>query len=590
MNPNKFYLNKLNENKEFVNQLAKKEDILANLRFTAFLATILLFIIFLTQGLSLIFILPFVLSFTALVMLYNKTSSIKRFAERRVLYYEHGLKRLNNTWIGTGKDGSMFIDSEHPYSQDLDIFGKGSLFELICTARTFAGEKTLAKWFCEPENKVTMIKRQESIKELMPRTDLREEIALLGEDAKSGVDSERLVEWIVSPSFLPSKTWRSAAILLPIITVLSIIAWLTSLIGIIPMLVAITIQSAFAIYIGRKVERTLSKSAQPTKDIVLLWQILFRLEREQFQSLLLSELQKSFQGSSPSKTIKQLYRLMALLDSKNNMLFALFAPVLLWSTNFAFAIEAWKRKNRENVIKWIDTIGNIEAVSSLSCYAFEHPNDTFPNIKESSPVFSTESIGHPLIHDDQCVRNDLKLGETVKVYIVSGSNMSGKSTLLRSIGINIVLAYTGAPVRAKKMEISEFRIGASIGRSDSLQQGISRFYMEIKRLKQILDISKESSHSIFLVDEILNGTNSHDRQIGVEAIIRNLVKQGSIGLVTTHDLSLTGIANSLKPQVDNIHFEDHLEKGQMIFDYKIRPGIVTKSNAIELMKSVGLDI
>jgi DNA mismatch repair ATPase MutS len=228
----------------------------------------------------------------------------------------------------------------------------------------------------------------------------------------------------------------------------------------------------------------------------------------------------------------------------------------------------------------------------MASYAYEHPDDPFPELSPASEPtrIEAEGLGHPLLPEDRAVRNDLSLGAENRLMMISGSNMSGKSTWLRAIGVNIVLASAGAPVRARKFRMTPLRIGASIRTTDSLQEGVSRFYAEIQRLGDIVKLAGNGMPLVFLLDEILSGTNSHDRRIGASCVALSLVRRGAIGLMTTHDLALTGIVNEIEPPGQNFHFEDQLEKGRMSFDYRLRPGVVEKSNALELMRSVGLEV
>jgi DNA mismatch repair ATPase MutS len=232
----------------------------------------------------------------------------------------------------------------------------------------------------------------------------------------------------------------------------------------------------------------------------------------------------------------------------------------------------------------------MEALCSLASHAFEHPADPFPEFVTEPPYLEAEAIGHPLLREDRVVRNDVRLGGDLRLLLVSGSNMSGKSTLLRTLGVNAVLAQAGAPVRARRLVLSPLAIGASIRLTDSLEAGISRFYAEILRIRQIVELTSGSLPVLFLIDEFLHGTNSHDRRIGAEALAFTLVRRGAMGLITTHDLALSHIVESLGARAANVHFEDQLIDGRINFDYIMRPGVVQKSNAIELMRSVGLEI
>jgi DNA mismatch repair ATPase MutS len=240
--------------------------------------------------------------------------------------------------------------------------------------------------------------------------------------------------------------------------------------------------------------------------------------------------------------------------------------------------------------RWLTAVGDIEALSSMAGYRYEHPDDVFPDLADGPPLFAGEALGHPLLPESVVIRNDLDLTPPLRVLVVSGSNMSGKSTLLRTVGINAVLAQAGAPVRARRLRLTPLAVCASIRIQDSLQSGVSRFYAEITRLGQIMRRADDQPPVLFLIDELLHGTNSHDRRIGSEAIVRGLVERGAIGLVTTHDLALAQVADALGAGGANVHFEDVLEDGRMRFDYRMRPGVVEHSNALALMRAVGLRV
>jgi DNA mismatch repair ATPase MutS len=263
---------------------------------------------------------------------------------------------------------------------------------------------------------------------------------------------------------------------------------------------------------------------------------------------------------------------------------------LMYSVQVAYAAERWRKAHGAVVRNWVTVIGEIEALLSLAAYSFEHPTDPFPEFVESAASFDGEQLGHPLLPAEGCVRNSASIGAGTRVLLVSGSNMSGKSTLLRAIGINVVLAMAGAPVRAARLRLTPLRVGASIRVNDSLQEGSSRFYAEITRLRQILDLAASDPSLLFLLDELLQGTNSNDRRVGGEGIVRAFVDRGAIGLVSTHDLALTNIGGTLEGRVRNVHFQDELAQGRMTFDYTLREGVVTKSNGLELMRSIGLDV
>jgi hypothetical protein len=358
---------------------------------------------------------------------------------------------------------------------------------------------------------------------------------------------------------------------------------------------AIFIEAIFIFIYRQRVGLVIAAVDRPGRDLGLLAGILARIEAEPLHGGPLAEIRRRLEvdGEPPSKQIARLSRLIEILDSTRNQFFAPFAFVLLVPTQIALAIERWRIRSGSSIAPWIEAVAELEALSSLAGFAFENPDHVFAEMVEESSlgaVYEARALGHPLLPSARCVRNDIALGGARQVLIVSGSNMSGKSTMMRTIGINAVLAFAGAPVRARQLRLSPLSIGASIQIQDSLQGGASRFYSEITRLKQIVELTRGERPLLFLLDEILSGTNSHDRRIGAEAIIRGLVERGAIGLTTTHDLALTKMVEPLGERAANVHFEDHLEDGKMVFDYRMQPGIVTHSNALELMRAVGLEV
>ena len=325
-------------------------------------------------------------------------------------------------------------------------------------------------------------------------------------------------------------------------------------------------------------------------DLELLATVLERFEREPLASPLLARLHAHMVAGArrPSRAVRRLRLWVDLLDSRRNQFFAPFASLTMWGAHCALAIEAWRARHGGSVEGWLAAVGQLEALCSLAGYAWEHPADVYPDIDERETRFEAEALGHPLIPEARCVRNDVALGGDVRVLIVSGSNMSGKSTLLRAVGTNAVLALAGAPVRAARLRLSPLSVGATLRIRDSLQEGTSRFYAELVRLRDLVRIADGPVPLLFLLDEILHGTNSHDRRHGAAAVVRGLVQRGAVGLVTTHDLALSEVTDDPEVSAVNVHFEDRLEDGKMLFDYRMRPGVVRSSNALALMATLGL--
>jgi DNA mismatch repair ATPase MutS len=342
----------------------------------------------------------------------------------------------------------------------------------------------------------------------------------------------------------------------------------------------------------RRVRTVLAAVDRRTHDLILLSELLRRLERESFRSPLLERLVKSLEtdGLSASGQIRRLAKLLSVLDWQRNQVFMPFAFLWLWTIQLALPIDAWRSRSGRRVGHWLKAVGEFEALCALASYAAENPADPFPETVEGLACFTAEAIGHPLLQPAVCVRNDVALCDATRVLIVSGSNMSGKSTLLRTVGINVVLAQAGAPVRASRLQLTPVALGATLRIQDSLQAGRSRFYAEITRVRQMVDLARGPLPLLFLFDELFNGTNSHDRCVGAEGVVRGLIDLGAIGFVTTHDLTLAQIGEKLAPKVVNVHFEDRLEDGKMLFDYRMRPGVVQHSNALALMRAIGLEV
>jgi hypothetical protein len=535
-------------------------------------------------------LLPAVLFILLAVMHENVIRALKK-CERAILFYERGLARIGDQWMGKGETGERFSDPSHPYARDLDLFGKGSLFELLCDARTRVGEETLAKWLLSPAAPEEVFSRNDAITDLRYRLDLREDLATLGELVRSAVRPDSLVAWAEGQLLLQSRAGRVASLLLSLLWLASLVAWAVWDLGYLAFLsTAINLASGF-VY-RANVRTIVAKVETSAQDLALLSAVLTRLEREKFSAAKLVDLQGTLhdRGALPSRSIARLGRLVELLISRRNPILQLTDPFVLWTVNLAFAIETWCERFGPAVRGWISAVGEMEALSSLASYSYEHPADVFPEFTEDAPCFDAEAFAHPLIPENRAVQNDLRLSRDFRLMIISGPNMAGKSTFLRSVGINAVLAQCGAPVRAKRLRLSSLTVAASVCVLDSLQGGISRFYAEIARLKLIVDLTRGPSPVLFLLDELLQGTNSHDRRIGAEAIARSLLERGAIGLITTHDLALAEIADSLGPGAANFHFEDRLENGKLRFDYHLTPGIVQTSNALDLMRSIGLDV
>jgi hypothetical protein len=529
--------------------------------------------------------------FVLAVIYHSRVRRAHARAERAAAHYRAGIARIEDRWSGRGNPGTRFDDPHHVYAADLDLFGPGNLFELLSIARTRMGENALAAWLLSPAALATIEERQKSSTELRERLDLREDVAVLGETAGVGVQPDQLVRWAESPNRLTAGWILPVALLLPLLLIAAIVFWNSS--GLIsPIVVVLALEFGAVRALRNHLADVFRSTEQAFDGLKLLAALMERLEREHVDSALARRLvaQLSSEGIRASRAIGKLGTVVQFIESRRNLIVAIVDLPLLYSVHAALAAERWRRHHGHAVRVWLQTIGEMEALISLSGYSYEHPDDPFPEIVAGEAVFDATSIGHPLLPHATCVRNDVAIDGETRVLLISGSNMSGKSTLLRTVGINTVLAMAGAPVRARRLRLSPLQVGANIRINDSLHEGSSRFYAEITRLRQLNELAARQPALLFLLDEVLQGTNSKDRFIGAQGVIRALLGRGAIGLVSTHDLALTQIDVGAGGRLRNLHFQDELVEGRMQFDFKLHAGIVTKSNGLELMRSIGLDV
>jgi len=507
-------------------------------------------------------------------------------------YYRRGIARMEDRWAGTGQTGDRFRAEDHVYAEDLDLFGKGSLFELLSTARLPMGENRLVDWLGRPSPKPVVLARQELVAELRQKLDLRENIAITGESLRARLDPESLVGWAEQAPSMPGNVWRVLSFALAVAAVAAgFYYYFSSVVS--PLLFILTLEASIRQRLRKRAEAVLDGVACNAEGLVLFANILELLEKEPFTSPQLQKLCAPLKEhpKPASQIIRRLARIVYWIDARHSLLAHLVDTPFLYTLQVGFAAEAWRRLWGARMRAWVDVTAEIEALFSLATYSFEHPSDPFPDfVEDSSGTFIGEALGHPLVPDARCVRNSVRLDSETRVLLVSGSNMSGKSTLLRTIGVNAVLAMSGAPIRGKSLRLSPVNIGTSIHRTDSLQQGRSGFYTEILQIRRVFQLTEDGTALLFLFDELLEGTNSKDRRTGAEGLLKGLLNQQAIGVVTTHDLALTEIADSSNGHIRNMHFEDQVKDGKMHFDYKLREGVIAKSNALELMRLLGFEI
>lgn len=589
VDPREEYRRRLGERHARVTAAAARAETVSRARLgTALAAAVILVLAYGGELLSPRWLLAPAAAFAVLVVVHGRVRRRRRRAERGQAFYERGLARLDGRATGSGPTGAEFLDPHHPYAADLDLFGTGSLFELLCGARTAMGEETLAAWLLAPADVPVVLRRQAAVQELTPRLDLREDLAMLGEDAAASVRPAALAS--LTAVAAPNTRLRVGMLLLTAAVLATVALWVVGWLPLPVMVAAVAVQVLTRWRARGRVLKAERAVAGHGPDLEMLAAVLDRFEREPVTSPLLAGVHKELVtgGRRPSQVVRRLRVLVDLFDSRRNQFFAPVALLTMWEVHCALAIESWRARHGRSVDAWLAAVGQLEALCSLAGFAWEHPADVYPELDAPGTQFEAWALGHPLIPEVRCIRNDVAIGGATRVLIVSGSNMSGKSTLLRSVGTNVVLALAGAPVRARALRLSRLSVGATLRIRDSLQEGTSRFYAELVRLRDLVRIADGPVPLLFLLDEILHGTNSHDRRLGAAAVVSGLVERGAIGLVTTHDLALSEVSGDPAVRAANVHFEDRLEDGQMIFDYRVRPGVVRTSNALALMRTLGL--
>lgn len=533
--------------------------------------------------------------FIALINRHSRLKYNKKCSTMICEINESSLKRLKGEWKGFEDAGEDFINNDHNYSKDLDIFGKGSLFQYINSANTYLGRKKLKEILAAPNYNIEEIyNRQEAVKELSVNLGWRQRFMAEGKIATERKENpELLFKWGKEvSSLLCSRMFIVMSRVLPAVTIGIILIYFS--VGNIPYyfpLIPIAIQ-AIILKINATESNELSNLVYKyKKDIEAYSKMLSLIEKKKFKSKYLIKLKENLIGEgklTATEQINKLSRLANLISDRANFFYHVINVITLWEYHCLIRLELWKKESGEHIEQWLNVIADIEVLSSLSIPKHDYPEWAMPQIKEYTLIFNSKNMGHPLLTKKR-VCNDLEIGKAESILLITGSNMSGKSTLLRTAGINLVLAYTGAPVCAESFCCSIMNIYTCMRISDNLEENISSFYAELLRIRQLIDATKRKEPVFFLLDEIFRGTNSKDRHTGARVLIEKLSKENALGLISTHDLELADIEER-NSKVKNYHFREYYKDNEINFDYKLRLGVSTTRNAIYLMRMAGIEI
>ncbi|HQA07100.1 MAG TPA: DNA mismatch repair protein MutS [Syntrophomonadaceae bacterium] len=534
--------------------------------------------------------LPFLLVFIILIYKHRQVENRLNIARTMVGINQRYLDRLNEGWVEFADHGGEFVQLDHPYSNDLDIFGPKSLFQWISVAQTFLGRQMLYKLLAHPSKEIDAIRtRQKAIRELYDRLDFCQGLECRGAGAAQAPrDPNDLIAYALETPSL-GKTFRYIRVL-PLFTAVAFILYFLQWITIQVPVILLFLQSIIVLVTFKKAGAPLNQVYFFKESLHSYRSMLELIETQSFKNSYLSNLQADlFQDNqSASAAMRRLESISNAIDFRYSMFYLLINIGLLWDIQCAVRLAHWKDRYGKRVGSWLEIIGTMEALCSLAVIAHIHPDWVYPEIEDQGQRISARGLGHPLLHPDKCVHNDIDIDDYS--CIVTGSNMSGKSTWLRAIGINLVLAYAGAPVCAQKFRCSVMDIYTSMEIRDDLLEGVSTFYAELKRINMILEHSRRGKPMIYLIDEIFRGTNSLDRIAGAKVVLRQLSQNGAIGLISTHDFELCDLEKEPWAKFKNFHFQEQYTDGGIEFDYILRPGRCSTSNARYLMRMVGIDI
>ena len=575
--------------------LKRKSLTLSWVRVALFLVSIILITVFAniknTSGIVVTSI-AFVVLFFYLLKRHITVKKELNFSEALLKVNEEELLRLDMK-LSSLDDGAEFINPLHEYHIDLDVFGKHSLFQLVNRTSTDLGRKTMAKWLSTPADKEEIMLRQEGVREVAKLVDWRQNIQASGrafKDEKANI--QPLLDWIKEPNgILGNKFYQLAIFLFPL---LSLTCITLSAIGLAPIglpILAIFVNIGVLASVFNRASDVYKKTIFGNKILNAYESQIRWIEQQQLSSAQMSKLKSQLQtnGKAASVVIRKLQFILDNLHSRANLMYQIFNFILVLDIYWLLQAEKWKAQTKDDIEEWFAAIGEIEVINSLGAFYFSNPDCEFPIIEEKPFTIRAEQMGHPLLNPSKRVSNDFDFSGKGGICLITGSNMSGKSTFLRTVGTNAILALMGAPVSANAMHISKLQLFTSMRTQDDLEESVSSFYAELKRLRQLLGSINPEIPTLFMIDEVLKGTNSEDRHTGATALIKQLNKSYAFGFVSTHDLTLGQITTELQG-IKNYSFNSVIENDDIIFDYTLTPGLCKSFNATKLMQKMGIEI
>lgn len=582
--------------KQNSHKLEQQDHRLSWFRILLFILSTIAFVYFANDregGLVLLVLAIFIVAFPLLIKHHNKIKRQKNHFLNLSQINQDEISRLNNQ-LSSFSSGEQYKDSEHPYSGDLDIFGKHSLFQLINRSNTSGGRNKVAEWMQNAAGQLEVNERQEAVKELAYDLDWSQDFQAYGMGAKANEeDTEALLNWVKEPTAILQKKWYLAASrVMPMFAVAAIIAYyLWDVSGFVPL--GVILVNGLILWRTADIASVTHQKTSKGVEVLKAYVDMIRLIENKDFNASLNKRQKEalkVENTTASGEIRKLGYILDNFDARGNMFYHILNIVLLMDIYWLLSAEQWKKDMNIDVAHWFEAVNHMEALVSIAGFAHANADYVFPTIADKPYTFAAEQLGHCLINRQKRVSNDFAMDGKGTVNIITGSNMSGKSTFLRTIGINTVLALMGAPVAASKLTVSEMQLFTSMRTQDSLEESVSSFYAELKRLRQLLDYLKNPEKPVmFMLDEILKGTNSQDRHHGAASLVKQLSNLEACGFVSTHDLELGALESQLF-HVKNYSFTSTIENDEIYFDYKIYEGICKSFNASKLMAKMGIAI
>jgi hypothetical protein len=595
-NPNHYYQQKVSELTLVLTAFYNKKKIFGWLRLLAFLAGIFLLWLNLSNGIYAIMAILLVTIFVFLVLVSGDASNqdaidhhenLVHINKQELLYLQHQFTHH--------KDGNEFYHDDHPYAGDLDIFGRASVYQYINRTNSEQGNELMAKWLSFPATADIIKKRQNAVQELANKSAWRQELQAITRESPVTIYAEKTIEhWLEEKNqFIHNNFWQLVRFIVPVLAIGTVVCYTIDLITYPQFMLSMLVFFIIAFAITKKVYPVYGKLNKIAKEIDTLARSIAFIERSDMHDQFLTEL-KNEPGTgitTASHSIHKLNKIFNRFDYRlNPLVFIPLNVLVLWDLQQVLQLEKWKEDNNQKINHWFHTLAEFEALSSLGTLAFNHPHWCFPELNTEQPEFTAKGLGHPLIDPKKSVVNSYSTIGEAQISIITGSNMAGKSTFLRSVGVSMVLAAMGAPVYASQLRLSPMKMMSSMRVKDNLEESTSTFYAELKKLKSIIDAVKTNESIFILLDEILRGTNSHDRHTGSRSLIRQLIHEKASGIIATHDLELASLEKEFTSSIHNFHFDVQIDGPELYFDYTLKTGICQSFNAAILMKKIGIEL